>query len=246
MRQALELLHSAVFWALVLVYSVVIHTVTNIAALFIRGDEKKEALYRASGKLWGRLLVDAALVKVNISGLDNIPTDTNVIYTPNHQSYMDIFILLKYLPGSYKFVIMRKLFEVPVVGRHITQAGFISLDRKDRKSSVNTIHSIIDELARGESFVIFPEGRLTSDGSIGQFGRGTSIIIQRSRKTVVPIAIDGTFDALPKGRWRIKRSLVNVKIGKPVLFEDHAGDVDKDSSYALGDRLRGIVAELKG
>jgi 1-acyl-sn-glycerol-3-phosphate acyltransferase len=183
---------------------------------------------------------------VSVSGLENIPAGTAVIFAPNHQSYLDIFILLKILPASFKFVIMRKLFKIPVIGHHIKQAGFISLDRKDRKRSVETIHRVIDLLKKNESFIIFPEGRLTRDGTIGEFGRGTSIIIQRSRTPVVPILIDGTFAALPKGQWRIKPGKVTVKIGKPVRFEKYYDEVSKTSSLELGNELRGIVAGLKG
>jgi len=153
---------------------------------------------------------------------------------------------LKILPRSFRFVIMRKLFKVPIIGHHITQAGFISLDRKDRKRSIQTIHQVIGMLKNNESFVIFPEGKLTKDGTLGEFGRGTSIIIQRSHAPVVPILIDGTFAALPKGQWRIKPGKVTVKIGKPIHFEKYYDKVNKKRSLELGNELRGIVADLKG
>jgi len=242
----LSYIHSAVFWFLTFFYSIIIYLASNIASLFIKNPDEKNRAYQKGARLWGSLLADAALLKVTVSGLENIPAGTAVIFTPNHQSYLDIFILLKILPVPFRFVIMRKLFKVPVIGRHITQAGFISLDRKDRKRSVETIHRVIDLLNKNESFVIFPEGRLTIDGSIGEFGRGTSIIIQRSRTPVVPILIDGTFAALPKGRWRIKPGKVTVKIGSPVYFEKYYGEVSKKNSLELGNELRGIVAGLKG
>ena len=105
---------------------------------------------------------------------------------------------------------------------------------------------IIDLLDKNESFVIFPEGKLTKDGSIGDFGRGASIIIQRSRKPVVPISIDGTFDVLPKGAWKLEPAEVRVNIGKPVYFEKHYGDLDKKISLDLGNELRKIIVDLKG
>lgn len=239
-------IHSAVFWFLTFFYSVIIGSVSYIAALFIKNEYGKNRLYQKGARLWGSLLVNAASLKVSVSGLENIPDGTAVIFTPNHQSYLDIFILLKILPHSFRFVIMRKLFKVPVIGYHITQAGFISLDRKDRKRSVQTIHQVIDLLKNNESFVIFPEGKLTKDGTIGEFGRGTSIIIQRSRAPVVPILIDGTFKALPKGQWRLRSGKVTVKIGSPVHFEKYYDEVNKKSSLELGDELRRMVAELKG
>ena len=238
-------IHSAVFWFLVVFYSVSIEAASYVAALFIKDEDKKIALYRKGAKLWGSLLVSASRVKVKISGLENIPDDANVIFTPNHQSYLDIFILLKYLPGQFVFIIMRKLFKVPVIGHYITQAGFLSLDRKDRKKSIRTIHRVINLLKKGESFVIFPEGRLTRDGSVGEFGRGTSMIIQHSRKPVVPIAIDGTFKALPKGAWKLRSAEVKVTIGKPVYFRDYYGETNKSASLKLSGELRGIVLGLK-
>lgn len=239
-------IHSAVFWFLTFFYSVIIGLVSYIAALFIKNLDEKSGLYQKGARLWGSLLVNAAFLKVSVSGLENIPAGTAVIFTPNHQSYLDIFILLKILPHSFKFVVMRKLFKVPIIGHHITQAGFISLDRKDRKRSVQTIHRVIELLKNNESFVIFPEGKLTKDGTVGEFGRGTSIIIQRSRTPVVPIAIDGTFAALPKGQWRIRSGKVTVKIGSPVHFEKYYDEVSKLRSLELSNELRGIVAGLKG
>lgn len=213
----------------------------------MRDEDEKKAVYQRGGKLWGYLILKISLIRVRVSGLENIPSDTNVIYTPNHQSYLDIFILLKYLPFPFKFTIMRKLFSVPVIGRHITKSGFLSLDRKDRKKSIRTIHRIIDLLEAGRSFVIFPEGKLTSNGDINEFGRGASIVIQRSKKPVIPIAIEGTFAILPKGAWKLKvPAEVKVTIGKPVYFEDHYDTVNRESSLEVGRKLREIVMELKG
>jgi 1-acyl-sn-glycerol-3-phosphate acyltransferase len=239
-------IHSVVFWFLTFFYSVIIGSASYIIALFIKNPDEKSRFYQKGARLWGSLLADAASLKVRVMGLENIPSGTTVIFTPNHQSYLDIFILLKILPVPFRFVIMRKLFKVPLIGYHIAQAGFISLDRKDRKRSIQTIHKVIDLLKNNESFVIFPEGKLTRDGTVGEFGRGTSIIIQRSRVPVVPILIDGTFTALPKGRWRIRRGPVTVKIGRPVHFEEYYDNVDKKRSLELGNELREVVVNLKG
>ena len=224
----------------------IITSSSYIVTLFTRDEYWKNRFYQKGARLWGSLLANVAGVQIKVSGLENIPAGTAVIFTPNHQSYLDIFILLKVLPASFRFVIMRKLFKVPFIGYHITQAGFISLDRKDRKRSILAIHQVIDLLKKNESFVIFPEGKLTKDGTIGEFGRGASIIIQRSHAPVVPILIDGTFAALPRGQWRIKPGTVTVKIGSPVHFEKYYNEVSKSSSLELGNELRRIVAGLKG
>ena len=236
--------HSVVFWVLMFFYTVAVHIVSYVTTLFIKTEDAKSRFYRKGAMLWGYLLANASMMKVKVSGLENIPGDTNVIFTPNHQSYLDIFILLKYLPGPFRFVIMRGLFKAPLIGYCISKSGFVSLDRKDRKGSIKTIHMIIDMLEKNESFVIFPEGKLTTDGSVGEFGRGASIIIQRSGKPVVPISIDGTFAAMPKGAWKIRKGEVRVNIGKPASFVKHYGEIDKGTSMDLGKELRDLVVGL--
>lgn len=241
----LRYIHSILFWVLAFIVTLFVNIISFIGTLFIRDENEKRRLYFRGARVWGYILTGASLSKVTISGLENIPRDTNVIFTPNHQSYLDTFILLKYLPFRFRFVVMRKLFGVPLIGNYMRMSGFLSLDRKDRKKSIKTIHRIIAMLKKGESFVIFPEGKLTMDGSMGEFGRGTSIIIQHSRIPVIPIAIDGTFGVLPKGAWVLRPSKVNIKIGKPVYFEDYHDGINKVTSSKLGEELRDMISELK-
>jgi 1-acyl-sn-glycerol-3-phosphate acyltransferase len=245
LTKMLKTLHSAIFWFLVFFYSIVINKLSYFRAVFVKSSYKKKLFYQKGARLWGSLILRAAHVKVEVNGLENVPKDTNLIFVANHQSYLDIFVLLRYLPVSFKFVIMRKLFKVPFIGDHIVKCGFLSLDTKDRKNSIRTINRIVDLLGKNRSFMIFPEGKLTRDGSIGNFGRGTSIIVQRSGKPVVPIAIDGTFSVLPKGVWKLSPGVVKLNIGKPVIFSEYFGHTDKSSSLELGEKLREIILELK-
>jgi 1-acyl-sn-glycerol-3-phosphate acyltransferase len=241
----LKTAHSVIFWFLVFFYSIVITKISDLRAVFIKSSYRKKIFYQKGARLWGSLILKAAFIKVKVTGLENIPKDTNLIFASNHQSYLDIFVLLRYLPPPFKFIIMRKLFKVPFIGGHILKCGFLSLDTKDRKNSIRTIHKIVDLLEKNRSFMIFPEGKLTKDGKIGDFGRGTSIIIQRSEKPVVPISIDGTFSILPKGAWKLSAGRVNVNIGKPVIFKEYFGHTDKTSSVELGEKLREIISNLK-
>jgi len=241
----LRTLHSVIFWFLVFFYCILINKLSYLRALFIKSTYKKKLLYQRGARLWGSLVLKIAPIKVTVTGLENIPNDTNVIFTPNHQSFLDIFILLKYLPFPFKFVIMRKLFKVPFIGDHITRCGFLSLDTKDRKKSIKTIQVIIDLLGKNRSFVIFPEGKLTLDGNLGEFGRGAAIIIQHSKKPVVPISIDGTFDVLPKGAWKLNRGKVKVNIGKAISFDEYYGHSNKRSSLELAAKLREDIIVLK-
>ena len=245
MTGVLRIIHSAIFWFLVFFYSVVINKCSYLRALFIKSTYKKKLVYQKGVKIWGNLILKSPFIRVKVTGLENIPKDTNVIFTPNHQSYLDIFILLKYLPTPFKFVVMRKLFKMATVGDHITKCGFPSLDKKDRKTNIKTIHLIIDLLKRNRSFVIFPEGQLTTDGTIGEFGRGTAMIVQNSKKPVIPVSIDGAFEILPKGAWKLRPGEVRLNIGKPIIFDEYYDNTNKQSSLELAAKIREAVVNLK-
>lgn len=244
MKALRVLLHSVTFWAMVVISACLLGAVSRIFSVFNRSEEKEERFYRRVAVLWASFIVRISGVKVDVAGLENIPSDTGVIYTPNHQSFFDIFILLKYLPYPFKFIIMRKLFNVPIIGEHITRCGFLSLDRKDRKRSLRTIEKVAALARRGESFLVFPEGQLTTTGRVNRFKRGASLIIQMSHRPVVPIAIDGDFKVMPKGAWKIIPGRVSMRIGEPVLFNEYYGNYDKHMSRELGERLRGIVTGM--
>ncbi|MBD3296722.1 MAG: hypothetical protein GF392_05085 [Candidatus Omnitrophica bacterium] len=246
MKGLLVLIHSLIFWALVVASTCLLGAVSRIFSLFNRSREREECFYRRAALLWASFIVSISGVKVSVSGLENIPSDVSVIYTPNHQSFFDIFILLKYLPYPFKFIIMRKLFNVPIIGEHIKRCGFLPLDRKDRKRSLGTIERVAAMARRGQSFLVFPEGQLTTTGRINRFKRGASLIIQMSGRPVVPIAIDGGFRVLPKGAWKVVPGRVRMRIGKPVLFDEYYGKSDKYISRELGERLRGIVSGIMG
>jgi 1-acyl-sn-glycerol-3-phosphate acyltransferase len=246
LKDLLILFRSVVFWALVLVSTCLLGGISRSFSLFNGSKERQECFYRRVAVLWASFIVGISGVKVDVSGLDNIPPDTAVIYTPNHQSFFDIFILLKHLPYPFKFIIMRKLFNVPIIGEHITRCGFLPLDRKDRKRSLRTIKKVAASAREGESFLVFPEGQLTTTGRVNRFKRGASLIIQMSRRPVVPISIEGDFDVMPKGTWKIIPGRVRVRIGKPVRFNEYYGKYDKHMSRELGERLRGIVTGMMG
>jgi long-chain acyl-CoA synthetase len=101
-------------------------------------------------------------------------------------------------------------------------------------------------LRRGDGLVWFPEGGLSPDGRVQPFKPGLGLLLSQFRIPVVPVLIQGTFEAMPAGsRWP-RSHQVNVTYG-------HATDVDElkqqggsDDPERIMDALRMHVEELRG
>ena len=119
----------------------------------------------------------------------------------NHQSALDISVLLSHLPVPFKFVAKRELFRIPVFGRAIKKAGYINIDRDNPREALKAIEEAVARIRGGTSVLIFPEGTRSRDGNLLPFMKGAFSLATRAGVPVVPLAVIGT-NPLPAARMR--------------------------------------------
>ena len=175
-------------------------------------------------------------VKVKVRGLMNIKNAESYLYLSNHQSYFDIPVLMKVLPGNVRFVYKKSMTKIPIFGWAMFLAGYIPIDRKNARSAIESLRKAAKVMKKGISIVMFPEGTRSKNGEIQKFKRGMDMLASLADCDVVPISIDGTFNILPRDTFRIKPGTAYVTIAEPVKYS-------KDGNYL--DRLREIVINNK-
>ena len=159
-------------------------------------------------------------VKVHLEGLDNIDPDEAYVFAANHQSQFDIFALLGHLPTQFRWLAKIELFRIPIFGAAMRGAGYIPIDRRNRKEAFKSIDRAAERVRGGTSIVIFPEGTRSLDGKLKSFKKGGFHLAMKSRRPVVPVSITGTFTILPKKGFRLRPRPVQIHIGKPVPTVD--------------------------
>jgi 1-acyl-sn-glycerol-3-phosphate acyltransferase len=165
--------------------------------------------------LWARVSLWLAGVKLVVEGRENLP-DGAVVYMPNHQSNFDILALFAGIPRQFRWLAKEELFHIPLFGLTMRRAGYIPVDRSNRKKSVESMRHAIERISQGTSVVIFPEGTRSPDGHLKDFKVGSFTLAIQAGVPVVPIAITGTRDVMPKhSRW-IRGGRVTVTIFPPV------------------------------
>lgn len=193
---------------------------------------------------WFRNL-GVAMTKVNplwqlhVTGF-TVPRDhTPFVVVSNHQSLADI-PLISHIPWEMKWIGKKELFSIPVVGWMMTLAGDISVDRRDARSGARTILRAAQYLEQRCPVMFFPEGTRSPDGRVGRFSDGAFHLAIRTQTPILPIAVEGSSNALPKHSWRFGTpSDIHVHVLDPVP----TAGLTQAELPALRDRIRGAIIQ---
>ena len=190
-------------------------------------DDSGNRVHRL-GRLWARTIIRASGIKVDVEGRDNIPMGRPVVFACNHASQFDIPILYEALPVQFRFVAKKELFKIPFLGLAMRLAGHIPIDRSGGKAALRSLQEAVGGLKMGRSIIIFPEGTRSPDGRLGPFKTGGILIAVRAGCPIVPVAISGSHNVLPRGSLRVRPGRIKVTIGLPVRTVGPKGPVHKD------------------
>ncbi len=155
---------------------------------------------------------------LTVEGRENIPRDP-VVFTPNHVSYLDPFVLAaalddEQLLGIYWAGFAGVAFHNRVNASVSRLAKTIPID--PRKGVSSALTAAAAALRRGHSLVWFPEGARSPTGRLQSFKTGIGTLLSHHDIPVVPVFISGTADALPMGRTVPVPSRITVRFGPPV------------------------------
>ena len=167
-------------------------------------------------RFWARTILRAGGIELRTEGLEQIRSDERYILVANHYSYFDIPCLFASIQQPIRFLAKKSLFSIPIFGWALSRAGFIPIDRKDRRTAVKSFELAVQRIRKGNTIVVFPEEGRTPIRAMRDFQRGGFLLAIRSELPIVPIAIDSTFDVLPVGSSRVKPGPVTMRIGAPI------------------------------
>ena len=160
-------------------------------------------------------LLDVDLVT---TGAERVPPGRAYVYMSNHQSHLDIPMLYATLPSpTLRMLAKKELFQIPLWGQGLRAAEFIEVDRSNHTRAVKSIEHAARLLRDGVSIYLAPEGTRSRDGRIGKLKKGGFHLAIDTATPIVPVAIRGTIDILPRGsRSMQKGRRVTVTVGAPI------------------------------
>ena len=187
-----------------------------------------------------RLILFTSGVKLKVEGREKVPEDTAVLYVSNHRSYFDIIAGYTQIKGFCGFVSKIQMQKVPLLSSWMNLLYCLFLDRDDMRQSMATIIKGTEQLKRGISVWICPEGtrnRNPDKTPTLEFKEGSLKMAEKAKVPVLPVAISGTWEVWERQHPKVKKGIVYVEFGDPFFISD----LDKSVKKHVGAYTREII-----
>lgn len=180
---------------------------------------------------WSDGLLRVSGIEVKVDGAEKL-LERPCVYVANHTSTVDIWALITALPHVPRFIMKKEVLKIPLFGRAAAAAGHILVDRQRRTAAFGSYQRAAEVLHRGASAAIFAEGTRSPTGRLLPFKKGPFVLAIAAQIPLVPVYIEGAFDALPKGALWPKPGTVTLHVGDEIPTTGMAYD-DRDRLSTL-------------
>lgn len=214
-----------------------------VPLVFFMGKEKGIRFSRKLAKYWGKSIIDKTGSSVeffykNREIIESLK-DEPVVIVSNHQSNMDIPVLLGYFPKDMGFVAKKEMETWPAIGGWMKKIQCVFLDRNNPRAGIKTMQEAVEKIKNGYSVVIFPEGTRSKTGEIGEFKKGSFKLASDSGVKIIPVSIKGTMEIMGKESGKIVKSSVKVFVDEPI----DPLKLEKEELKSLNEKVRNVIVE---
>lgn len=220
-RHTLSYFRSLFFTApLIILYTIVMASLSVFSSVL----DSRGRLQHGCSRIWSKMILWTSGVRTKVFGIESLETGVPYVLCANHQSYMDIPILLAAFPFQFRFAAKKELFRVPFLGWHLRRSGHVPIDRENPHTAVKALREATEKIRTGTPVLIFPEGRTSRDGSVKPFKGGGFMLATKSGAAVVPVTIRGSRNILRADTYHIRGGTVEVFISKAIAPDSMSAD----------------------
>lgn len=168
-------------------------------------------------RFWSWMILALIGVTIKVRGLSRLDGRQQYLFLVNHQSNIDIPVLVQSLANfQLRWIAKKELLWVPFFGWAMWAGKHIILDRADSAGALGSLKRAAARMASGISVVVFPEGTRSPDGRLLPFKRGGFLLAAQTGAPIVPVTISGSYKIMPKGDWRLRPGIVEVHVSEPI------------------------------
>ncbi|PIQ89889.1 MAG: 1-acyl-sn-glycerol-3-phosphate acyltransferase [Candidatus Omnitrophica bacterium CG11_big_fil_rev_8_21_14_0_20_42_13] len=177
--------------------------------------------------------------RLKVEGRENIPKKTNFIVASNHASFLDPLIIGVAIPKKIYWIAFRHLYN------QIFLRWFMSLAKSLPTGKVSEKAALL--LMQNKNVGIFPEGQRSHDGKLQEFKRGAALLAVKTARPVLPCAVIGAYQALPRGARFPRLCPIKIKIGKPInILKEYTPVIDDVRLQEGVLKVRNAIKEMLG
>jgi len=204
----------------------------------MRAAEKRYLSFHT--RLWGRSIIRAAGGKVGITGLKNIPRNKPVCFVSNHQSSLDIPLIMGYV-YSVGFIAKKELRYLPIVNMWMNVLHCIFINRKSARESLEAVNKGAEYIKQGYPILIFPEGTRSRSNRMAPFKSGSLKLAVRSKSLIIPVTINGSYQLREERKGIITPAKIQVTIHPPIDSAALGGEDTKELAARLWNTIHSAL-----
>jgi 1-acyl-sn-glycerol-3-phosphate acyltransferase len=190
------------------------------------------------GPFWSKLEVSFTGSKITVIGKENIPDKHDYCVVSNHQSMLDIPVIMAVIPSTIGFIAKKELAVLPIIGWWMQALGCALLDRSDRRQAIKVMETAAKRIKSGHPMVIFPEGTRSKGGPIIDFKQGALRLAISSGTRILPITLQDTYKVLEANNFMIKGAEITVTIHPPIELSELSEAEVKNLSVTLNETIK--------
>ena len=239
MRTLLRYLGSALFFLFIAVTCVLFYVGAVLVWALTRPFDRRLKWLHLYSSFWASFyLWTNPLWSVTVEGREHVCPDQPYVIVSNHQSALDILVAFRlFIP--FKWVSKIEVFRVPLLGWNMRMNNYVALRRGHRESVEQMMEACRKHLRNGSSVFIFPEGTRSRTGELRLFKRGAFILAKEMNVPILPVAISGTSNALPKKSMVLQgHHDMHIRV-LPEIAPETFADTEVDT---LAAEVRGVIA----
>ncbi len=180
--------------------------------------------------------------KIEVRGLENIPKDEAVLYVGNHRSYFDIIILHTITPGPVGFIAKKEFKKIPLFHYYMDDIGCLYLDRDNPREGLKTISEATEQMKKGLSMSLFPEGTRNHQPELLPFKPGGYRMAEKSKCAIVVTSMTGFDDIFENNKpLAIRKRHVIIEFAPPV----YPHELSKDARKEFYDSIPSKIMEMQ-
>jgi 1-acyl-sn-glycerol-3-phosphate acyltransferase len=183
------------------------------------------------------------LFRIRNHGREHIPTSGGVLVLANHQSHFDPVLIGQAFNRRLNYLARDTLFGFAPFRWLIRSLDAIPIDREGL--GMAGLKETLRRLKQEELVLIFPEGTRTRDGEVHALKPGFSALARRGTVWLLPVALDGAYQAWPRRQMLPGLAVVDVQIGPPIRPEEIARYNERELVAEIERRIRACHAAAR-
>lgn len=208
----------------------------------VLGEEMVQQKIHNNASRVAKNIVKLSGANLTVKGKEHLPKEGAVLYVSNHQSFMDVPVIMAILDRPTGFIAKDDLGKIPFFKDWVVQLKAVLIARGDARKALTAIIQAAKLLQQGHSLVLYPEGTRSKDGKLLEFKAGSLKAAQKGKAVIVPYAVDGAMDVMKRDSYLIHKANVTVTIMPAIPVET----VQAMDTKELANLVKKQIAEALG